>query len=257
MTEREMWDIARRQSALECGCEAEDFTALRSLTVLSRPHPAARKYLDLPLPLNLVSYGGSVVVSCIPELRDIAEAYIARVPPEHCFETPNLWLLADALAPLGYKPCFMAEYFLPRLPLPMLPSPLPLRLLHPEDFAGFYTPEWSNALCEKRKELDVLAVGAYDGDELVALAGCSADCEDMYQIGVDVLPSYRRRGLASAVTSALAAEIVKREKVPFYCAAWSNVPSVRNALRSGFVPAWVECTAKKAEFVDEMNGEAL
>ena len=36
---------------------------------------------------------------------------------------------------------------------------------------------------------DVLAVGAYDGARLVGLAGCSADCESMWQIGVDVLPS--------------------------------------------------------------------
>ncbi len=29
--------------------------------------------------------------------------------------------------------------------------------------ANLYLPSWSNALCEKRKELDVLGVGAYDG----------------------------------------------------------------------------------------------
>ncbi len=171
MTEREIWDTALRQSAVDCGCSPEDFTRGENVVVLSPPHPDARKYLDLPLPCDLVSYGGSVVASLIPELRDTVEKYLSRVPPEHCFETPNLWLLADALAPLGYKPCFMAEYFLPRLPLPVCPSPLPLRLLHPEELADLYLPEWSNALCEARRELDVLAVGAYDGDTLVALAG--------------------------------------------------------------------------------------
>lgn len=43
----------------------------------------------------------------------------------------------------------------------------------------------------------------------------------MYQIGVDVLPEYRRKGIAAAVTSRLAAETMKLGKVPFYCAAWS------------------------------------
>lgn len=81
-----------------------------------------------------------------------------------------------------------------------------LKVLGPADFAGLYRPEWSNALCEKRRELDVLAVGAYDGARLVGLAGCSADCESMWQIGVDVLPGYRRRGVAAALTSRLAAE---------------------------------------------------
>ena len=75
----------------------------------------------------------------------------------------------------------------------------------------------------------------------------------MYQIGVDVLAEYRRQGIAAALTSRLALEILKQGKVPFYCAAWCNIPSVRNAIRSGFRPAWVCMTAKDTEFVDRMN----
>ena len=100
----------------------------------------------------------------------------------------------------------------------------------------------------------MLGVGAYDGDTLIALAGASADCDTMWQIGIDVLPAYRRRGIASALTSRLATEILACGKVPFYCAAWSNIKSVRNAIKSGFRPAWVEMTAKPKEMVDTMNG---
>ena len=93
----------------------------------------------------------------------------------------------------------------------------------------------------------MIGVGAYDGETLVGLAGASADCDSMWQIGIDVLPEYRRRGIASALTSRLALEILQWGKVPFYCAAWSNIASVRNAIRSGFRPAWVELTAKPME----------
>ena len=102
------------------------------------------------------------------------------------------------------------------------------------------------------RERDVLAVGAYDNGKLIGLSGCSADCEMMYQIGVDVLPEYRRKGVASAVTSRLALEVLALGKVPFYCAAWSNIKSVRNAVKSGFRPAWVELTARNKEFVSEL-----
>ena len=74
----------------------------------------------------------------------------------------------------------------------------------------------------------------------------------MWQIGVDVLPEYRRQGIACALTSRLAVEILERGKVPFYCAAWSNIRSVRNAVKSGFRPAWAELTAKSVEFVDQL-----
>ena len=102
------------------------------------------------------------------------------------------------------------------------------------------------------RERDVLAVGAYDNGKLIGLAGCSADCEMMYQIGVDVLPEYRRKGIASAVTSKLALEVLALGKVPFYCAAWSNIKSVRNAIKSGFRPAWVELTARDKGFVNKL-----
>ena len=148
----------------------------------------------------------------------------------------------------------MAEYFLPDMDrLQALPCSYELRILEPKDFAHLYTPEWSNALCAQRKESDILAIGAYDGKKLVGLAGCSADCETMWQIGIDVLPAYRRQGIASALTSHLALEILKRGKVPFYCCAWCNVKSARNAIKSGFSPAWVEMTAKPKEFVNQMN----
>ena len=70
---------------------------------------------------------------------------------------------------------------------------------------------------------------------------CSSDLE------------YRRQGIAAALTSKLAAEILNRDKVPFYCCAWSNIKSARNAMRSGFCPSWVELTVKTNEFVEEMN----
>ena len=99
----------------------------------------------------------------------------------------------------------------------------------------------------------MLGVGAYDRGNLIALAACSADCDKMWQIGVDVLPKYRRQGIACALTSRLALEIIDRGRVPFYCAAWSNIASVRNAIKSGLRPAWVELTVKSGAFVDKMN----
>lgn len=252
---KKILDAALRQSAIDSSCLPEDFLRSDSVVVTSRTNPEARKYLELPFSCNLVSYGNNIVASVEETYRELVSAFIGRFPPEHCFETPNLHVLNRALEEKGQRICFMAEYFLPDLTA--LKSircwEYELRLLGPADFGPLYTDAWSNALCEKRKELDVLGLGAYDGEKLVGFAACSADCADMWQIGVDVLPEYRRQGIASALTSRLALEILERGKVPFYCAAWSNVKSVRNAIKSGFRPAWVEMTAKSVEYVDKMN----
>lgn len=256
LTNRDILNIALQQSAYDCNCEPGDFLKAENVVTQSQQHPFARKYLKLPLSCDLVSYGSNIVAQASPEIIPQVQKYIDRYPVEHCFETPNLHVLDELLRPFGQKICFMAEYFLPDVDeVKELPCEYELRVLHQEDFKELYLPRWSNALCEKRKHLDVLGVGAYDGEKLVGLAGCSADCDTMYQIGVDVLPEYRRKGIASAITGRLALEILALGKVPFYCAAWCNVKSVRNAIRSGFRPAWVEITAKEIAFVDSMNGE--
>ena len=254
MTNEDVLKIALQQSAYDMGCLPADLLSDRNVVTISRKYPLARKYLDLPLSCDLVSYGSNVVAQASEELAPLVRGYIDDHPVEHCFETPNIHVLDELLRPFGQKICFMAEYFLPDVDaVRELPCGYELRVLHQVDFEGLYLPQWSNALCEKRKHLDVLGVGAYDDGKLIGLAGCSADCETMYQIGVDVLPQYRRKGVASALTSRLALETLELGKVPFYCAAWCNVKSVRNAIRSGFRPAWVEITAKDIAFVDEMN----
>ncbi len=246
--------IALQQSAIDANCKVEDFTCGKNVVTVSKENALARKYLKLPHVCNLISYGDNIVATISEEYRDIVTKYINKYSVEHCFETPNMHILNDAFQEFGFRICFMAEYFLPDVQvLTALPCDYEIKVLKAEDFNDLYITEWSNALCEKRKELDVLGVGAYYAGKLIGLAACSADCDTMWQIGVDVLPEYRRKGIASALTSRLAIEILERDKVPFYCCAWSNLKSARNAIKSGFRPAWVEMTVKPASIVEEMN----
>lgn len=254
MTNKKILDIAMGQSAIDENCEPNDFCKKQNVIVTSTHNDGARKYLVLPFYCNLVSYGNNIVASVNPDIADFTKYYIDKYSFEHCFETPNMHVLNDELQKRGMRICFMAEYFLPDMNLlRSLPCDYKLKVLSKSNFEELYQPQWSNALCEKRKHLDVLAIGAYEGKKLIGLAGCSADCDTMWQIGVDVLPDYRRNGIASALTSRLAIEIINEGKVPFYCAAWSNIKSVRNAIKSGFRPAWVEMTAKTYEFISELN----
>ncbi len=254
LSDQEILQVALAQSAEDMGASSADFLREENVILPFRLGVGARRYYKEPIAAHLVSYGNNIVAGVSEENAAVIRTYLERFDFYHCFETPNLHWLSERLAPLGQKVCFMAEYYLPDTKrLTSLTCPLETRLLTQGDFEGLYLPAWSNALCEARRELDVLGVGAYDGGRLVGLAACSADCDTMWQIGVDVLPDYRRRGIASALTSRLSLEILARGKVPFYCTAWSNLRSVRNAVASGFLPAWVEMTVKPAEVVDEMN----
>lgn len=254
LTNEMILNIAMQQSAVDANCNIDDFLSTENVIAISKENPRARKYLKLPHICNLISYGNNVVATISEEYETIVKEYISKYSVEHCFETPNMHVLNDAFQEKGFRVCFMAEYFLPDVNvLRELPCEFECMVLTQDDFAELYTGQWSNALCEDRKELDVLGVGAYHNGKLIGLSACSADCETMWQIGVDVLSEYRRKGIACALTSKLAIEILQRGKVPFYCCAWSNVKSARNAIKSGFRPAWVEMTVKPASLVNEMN----
>ena len=250
MTNKQILEIALQQSAYDCNCSAADFALKENVVTISRANPKARRYMPLPLECDLVSYGNNIVAQVSERTKSSVAEYINKFGVSRCFETPQINILNDLLSPLDLKICFMAQYFMPDVTqLKELECGYDLYILQKEDFADLYGKQWSNCLTSGDKERDVLAVGAYENDKLIGLAGCSADCEMMYQIGVDVLPEYRRKGVASALTTRLALEVLALGKVPFYCAAWSNIPSIRNAVKSGFRLAWVELTAKNTSFV--------
>lgn len=254
MTNKEILKIAMRQQAIDSNCAPEDFCSSENKVVISKANPLARKYLNLPFFCDLCSYGSNIVASVDVVIADAVSEYINKYNVEYCFQTPNLYILNEELQKHGMKICWMAEYFLPDVEvLEPIPCDYELKILQQHALADLYTPEWSNALSEKRKHLDMLAVGAYDGERMIGLAGCSADCDSMWQIGVDVLPEYRKKGVASSLVSNLAVEVLRRDKVPFYCCAWSNISSARTAIKSGFRPSWVHVTAKSDELIDELN----
>lgn len=254
MTNKEILHIAMKQSAIDSNCNIEDFISHENKVVLSKKNENARRDLKLPFLCDFTSYGNNIIVSASEDFVDIASEYINKFSIEYCFETPNLHWFMDRIKPLNANVCFMAEFFLPDLNnFPTLDCKFETRILDEKDFGKLYLPQWSNALCEDRKHLDILGVGAYDNDILIGLAGCSADCDTMWQIGIDVLPEYRKQGIASSLTNQLAHEILKRNIVPFYCCAWSNIKSVRNALKSGFVPTWAQVTVKPNQFIDKIN----
>jgi hypothetical protein len=254
MTNIEIIKIAMQQSAFDSNCRMDDFIQTENKIVISGHNPNARKYLELPFYCDLTSYGSNIVASVSEELAEIVSEYIAKYPVEHCFETPNLHILSEKLKPFHLNVCFMAEYFLPDMDsIKLITCKYETKVMEPGQFSAYYLPEWGNALCEKRKHLDRLAVGAFDNGKLIGLAGCSADCDTMWQIGVDVLPEYRRQEIASSLTSKLAIEVLNRNIVPFYCCAWSNIKSARNAIKSGFKPAWVQVTVKSIDYIADLN----
>ena len=250
MTRKEILDAAMRQSAIDCSCSEEDFRRETHVVAAHIPSELESTFLTKPNICRLISYGSNIVASCRGDLITEVEAFVNSVEKFYrCFEPLAIYELNRILEQADARVAWMHLFYLPDPDAVFraeLTCPYATRVMHPDDFTELYVPEWSNALSNPaRKQLDMLGVGAYDGDRLIGLAGCSADCAEMWQIGVDVLPEYRRKGVASVLTNRLARAVFGQGKIPFYASAWSNVRSVKNGLKSGFQPAWAALEADR------------
>ena len=87
MNNREVLDVAVRQSAIDLNCSPGDFFRGSPCIVRSKANPEARKYLVLPFECDLVFYGGNVVASVSEreQSRLCIRTSQFRFQPEHLF----------------------------------------------------------------------------------------------------------------------------------------------------------------------------
>lgn len=94
---------------------------------------------------------------------------------------------------------------------------------------------------------DMLGVAAVQNGEILAMAGASADSPYLWQLGINVLPHARGRGIGAALIARLKNAVIARGKLPYYGTAVSHIASQRVALKAGFLPAWAELLGEESE----------
>lgn len=73
------------------------------------------------------------------------------------------------------------------------------------------------------------------------MAGAAeSSIEGVWEIGVDIMASYRNSGLGTCLVSHLTKELLRQRIVPFYSASVTNIGSQMVASRAGYLPAWVD-----------------
>lgn len=248
----EALQAALLQSAADLGCSPEDFSREDNICVRFGRPEVRRACLSASPVVEIVSYGkNAVAAAASEELRETVQGMLDTAHPAWvCFQPSFTQKLAQILEQLPIRTYLALDTcFLPSEKIRYVPDgnfPAEFRLLEPSDFAGFYQPEWSNALSLQNPSADVLCAGAFvPGGRLGGLAGCSRECSSMWQIGVDVLEKYRGRGIASRLVRFLAGAVMEREITPYYTAASANIWSLRTAAAAGFSPAWVQITARR------------
>jgi GNAT superfamily N-acetyltransferase len=91
----------------------------------------------------------------------------------------------------------------------------------------------------------MVAAVARCGGEIAGMTAASADCDIMWQIGVDTLEPYRNRGIAKATLGAVTEYILEHGVIPYYSTLESSAASRATAAAVGYKPAWVELYARE------------
>lgn len=249
MDKKEAFEIGYRQLAVDYNARPEDF--IRPGITFTPPalNPGRRVYSGKMPFFELAAVGHSAVIMANEVLRPELDEWVKDVEHPHwLLEFPRLLALERILEPHGWQLTQTFHCYLPVRGFAPVDPPegFTFRLLERGDIVEFYpNSDWPNALQENENPSrpDVLALAAMDADRIAAMAGASADGEKLWQIGIDVLPEYRGRGLGALLVRGLCHEVQKRGALPFYGTSLSNMHSQNIAYSCGFAPAWVAVSA--------------
>ena len=233
--------------AIEYNCSPEDFDKTENILTISALNEGRRIYSPEKYFFNMVTLGGNIVVTAEECLHDFLTKHIYCVKSHKLFKVPNLLPLNDELNSFGYQLTATHHMFLPCKNTEPA-SDIPVKWFFDEEIHQFYGDErFHNAICAEYLPYrpDRIVVCAYDGDNIMGMAGCSEDAPHWQQIGIDVMPEYRSKGVGTYLVTLLKNKIIQMGDIPFYGTDIGNYHSWNIALNCGFKPAWLEIGAEK------------
>ena len=238
------------QLSVDYNCSPSDFRANENTITISSLNEGRRSYSPGNPFLQMATAGMNTVIMADKCLHAFLNDFVKDKEGHHLFEFNNLLKLNEELKRYGYQMNPTHHMFLPCQTAKMSEC-CQIKWLYDSDIEQFYGDRrFPNAIafpapCPVRP--DRIAVIALDGDIIMGMAGCSEDAPHWQQIGIDVLPQYRSRGIGSFLVNALTNKIIEMGDIPFYGTAAANIQSQNIAIKCGFKPAWAETEAVKIE----------
>jgi hypothetical protein len=238
-----MMDRVYKQLAIDYNCSPEDF--LKAGLIFTE---ATQQEGRIPWPwrsprVEMIAMGNSAVINASSDVMPYVRQQFIGMTRDEVFYVPFFYR--------------MGQYFLPDIskitPLPK-PDGFTYEMLEKNDIAQLYPLKgFINAMHNHPCPVELAVLAKYN-DMIVGIAGAGADCEMMRMIGVDVLPPYRRKGIAAAIVNMLTLEILNRGYIPYYGAEGDNLASLHVAVSAGYIPAWIHCRRTKLDYIG-MSGK--
>lgn len=232
----------------EMNCAADDFWRKDNIITLPALNDGRRQYQPEPYFFHMATLGGNVVITADKRLHGFLRQWSNGEIGHALFEQPKLLPLEHELNKYGSTLTESYHMFLSNEKATPAKTTFETRWFFGKEIHQFYGDKrFPNAICSEflPHRPDTMVVCAIEDDEIAGMAGCSEDAKGFQQIGIDVLPRHRSKGIGTQLVMLLKAEIERRGDIPFYGTSLSNLHSWNIALNCGFRPAWVEIGCKK------------
>jgi GNAT superfamily N-acetyltransferase len=237
--------IVRKVLTADFACEKGDFDEEGVFIRQAREIEGARRF---PLPDNflaVVTMGKGVVICCNAGRLRWAKANLGGLSRDNIFDISTIARLQNYVSRDHQEIRLELKFICTRVTFkPYVPGKdIKLYPIEGENLQKFYKNNlFPNALgyADNPERPHMAAVMASCRGETAGVAAATADCDVMWQIGVDILPSYRQRGIAKATVSALTEILLSKGILPYYSTRFFNIASRRAAISLGYFPAWVE-----------------
>lgn len=260
MNDAKLRNMLQVQFTRDYNCFLEDFENTNTLITSKTRHPERRLYEDEDSIADLLIHEGKLIVSVAEEFFDDAEEYFDNAEGEWFLDTDEVIAFDRVLGRHGYEAGSIRTGFIPRSESAVKQAaerPFNLKILQGRELNPFRDDDrFGEALLFSKTTPDMLAVAAYsDSGGLLGLAGASRNCASMWEMGVNVLPEARNDGVASALIAALAVEVLKGGRLPYFNTCTSHLAARRAALDAGLYPAFCELRSRRAELESPFEDE--
>lgn len=250
MNRRATVEIVRNTLAADYACQPGDWLNDAVIVVEAREVAGRRTYPMRAKEFVMTTMGRGAVICCSADRLAWAEEKLGHRSKDELFSIPTFALINEHVAPDNQKLSGPAlRYLCAHETFCAAPVPEGItlelfehdRMLEAYEFANFH-----HALSYRLDYHcpDMVAVAAWHNGQVIGMAGASADSEQLWQVGVAVLPEYQGTGVGKAVVSRVTEATLDHGKVPFYTTWVANLASSNTALSVGYWLAWTDVYVK-------------
>ena len=238
--------IVEKQLAVDYNCTLEEVQSNQHIFTPIKSNEAKRLVGDDDCMLKIACINDKLLVTADEQILDWCRESFQNANAAWFSEPQKLCRLNDKLKTYGHYLADLHHYYIPSNIEPVQKR-FDVEWYEEKEIKQFEEDErFDEALLFDEDTPDMIAVSAVKDGQILGMAGATADCENLWQIGVNVTEEGKGMGVGTYVVSLLKNKIIEQGKVPFYGTVESHIKSQRVAINAGFLPVFAELFSEKA-----------